>query len=97
MNGNINEFSTEEETPSKSYNSNANNILPYRNDQPNIIIEKALISIYNQNINPDNSSKEELDMGLFFEQVKKLCSKYDEYHIIFLLLKVIRSLIYKYR
>ena len=97
MNGNINEFSTEEETPSESINSSANNILLYRNDQPNIIIEKVLISIYNQNINPDNSSKEELDMGLCFEQVKKLCSKYEEYHIVLLLLKGIRSLIYKYR
>ena len=97
MNGNINEFSTEEETPSESYNSSANNILLYKNDQPNIIIEKVLISIYNQNINPDNSSKEELDMGLCFDQVTKLCSKYDEYHIVLLLLKAIRSLIYKYR
>ena len=97
MNGNINEFSTEEETPSESINSSTNNILLYRNDQPNIIIEKVLISIYNQNINPDNSSKEELDMGLCFEQVKKLCSKYEEYHIVLLLLKGIRSLIYKYR
>lgn len=97
MNGNINEFSIEEETPSESYNSSANNILLYRNDQPNVIIEKVLISIYNQNINPDNSSKEELDMGLCFEQVKKLCSKYEEYHIVLLLLKAIRSLIHKYR
>lgn len=75
MNGNINEFSIEEETPSESYNSSANNILLYRNDQPNVIIEKVLISIYNQNINPDNSSKEELDMGLCFEQVKKIVFK----------------------
>ena len=97
MSHNINEFSTEEETPSESYNSSANNVLLYKNNQPNIIIEKVLISIYNQNINPDNSSKEELDMGLCFDQVKKLCSKYEEYHIVLLLLKGIRSLIYKYR
>ena len=38
-----------------------------------------------------------MDIGLCLEQVKKLCSKYEEYHIVLLLLKGIRSLINKYR
>ena len=90
---NKNEFSTEDDS---DMIESKNNILN-KNENPEIIIEKVLIFIYNQNINQEKSKKEELDKELCQNQIKKLCLKYEEYYIVLLLLKSIRKLINKYK
>ena len=100
MKQNKNDFSTEKEDiiPFESNNvNNANNNIINRIEDPSTIIEKLLICIYNNNIKPEKSKKEEVKINIYKNKVIQLCSKYESYYIILLLLKNIRKLINKYR
>ena len=100
MEQNKNGFSIEEEdiiySDSNENNNSKNNIFT-SNEEPNEIIEKILIYIYNQNIKPEKTQQKALDIDLYKNQINLLCSKYESCYIVLLLLKSIRKLINKYR
>ena len=100
MKQNKNDFSIEKEdnSPFESNNiNNPKNNAINKNEDPSLIIEKLLICIYNKNIKSEKSKKEEVNIDIYINKVKKLCTKYEDYYIILLLLKNIRKLINKYR
>ena len=78
--------------------NNSKEEIIYKSDEPSIIIEKILISIYNKNIiKSDNSEKDDLDINLYQNNIRNLCFKYDYCYIVLLLLKNILKLMNKYR
>ena len=66
-------------------------------EKPEKVIEKILIKIYNHNINSDQTENEQLNIIDFKKRVKILCTKYENYEIILLLLSKIKSLIKRYK
>ena len=66
-------------------------------EKPEKVIEKILIKIYNHNINSDQTENEQLNIIDFKKRVKILCTKYENYEIILLLLSKIKSLIRRYK
>ena len=65
-------------------------------EEPNEIIERILICIYNKNIKPEKP-KHKINIELYQRKIIELCAKYDSSYIVLLLLKSIRKLINKYR
>ena len=66
-------------------------------EKPEIVIEKILINLFNNFINPRNFDIDNLEIQLQQKQVKSLCKNQDNAKIVHILLIKIRSLIKKYK
>ena len=98
MKHNQNGVSIEEEETlySDTNDTNTSNInINNSTEEPNEIIERILICIYNRNIKPEKP-KHKFNIELHQHKILELCAKYDTSYIILLLLISIRKLINKY-
>ena len=66
-------------------------------EKPEIVIEKILINLFNNYINPRNVDIDNLEIQLQQKQIKSLCKHQDYSKIVYILLIKIRSLIKKYK
>ena len=66
-------------------------------EKPEIVIEKILINLFNNYINPRNVDIDHLEIQLQQKQIKSLCKHQDSSKIVYILLIKIRSLIKKYK
>ena len=66
-------------------------------EKPEIVIEKILINLFNNYINPRNVDIDNLEIQLQQKQIKSLCKHQDNSKIVYILLIKIRSLIKKYK
>ena len=66
-------------------------------EKPEIVIEKILINLFNNYINPRNVDIDHLEIQLQQKQIKSLCKHQDNSKIVYILLIKIRSLIKKYK
>ena len=89
--------SDEQGDPPSYYINKLHKIMLDIDEKPDIIIEKILISIFNNYINPDVYENETFDKVDCQQKIKQLCAKIKNYQIVYYLLTKIRSLIKKYR
>ena len=66
-------------------------------EKPGKVIEKILVKIYNHNIISDQNENDQLNIIDLKKTINSLCTKYEKYEIILLLLSKIKSLIRKYK
>lgn len=89
--------SSPEENISPHFKKKAHQIFLNMEEKPETIIEKILINLFNQYINPEYAFTEYSELQIQQNKVKLLCSKIQKSKIVYILLFKIRYLIKKYK
>ena len=86
----------EKNSSSDDESSNIRDIILDLDEDPNVVIEKILIKIFNQIITNRNDIEENFIL-FYYKKVKGLCEKHSKKNIIVLLFINVRNIIQKYR